>query len=266
MPDRLPLSIALITLNEESNLQRCLESLGGIAAEIVIVDSGSTDRTKAVAHSHGARFEFSPWAGHVKQKAKALERCTQPWVLCLDADEALTPQLAQSVADIVQRNDATLAGAAVNRRSFYLGAWIWYSWYPEWRLRLARRTHAAWAGLDPHDRLEVEGHTTRLQGDLLHYSFHDLADHLERSLSYARLSAASYAASGRRFRWLQLLFSPPMAALKHLVLRQGFRDGWRGWIIAGVKAAETFAKYAFLLEHERAPAPTDPQAPTPNPG
>jgi glycosyltransferase involved in cell wall biosynthesis len=192
------------------------------------------------------------WPGHVAQKNRALALCTQPWVLCLDADEALTPELAASVSGVVRSGGAAREGWELNRRTFYLGDWIWHSWYPEWRLRLVRRELAVWSGLDPHDRLEIKGQAGRLQGDLLHYSFVDLADHLHRSLRYARIGAASYRSRGRRFRWSQLLFSPWMAAVKPLVLKQGFRDGWRGWVIAGVKGMETFAKYAFLLEEERA--------------
>ena len=254
MPDRLPLAVAILTLNEERNLPRCLESLGNLAAEILVLDSGSTDRTEAIARDYQARFEVSEWSGFVKQRAKALERCSQPWILCLDADEALTPELARSIELFLQAADPAVAGAEVTRRTYYLGDWIWHTWYPEWRLRLVRRGSAKSQGTDPHDHLEVRGDVRRLPGDLLHYSFVDLADHLDRSMQYARISAEAYANAGRRFRWSQLLVSPAVAVFKHLVIRQGFRDGWRGWVIAGVKASETFAKYAFLLEHERSPS------------
>lgn len=258
MKPALPLSVAIITLNEAERLPRCLASVQGLAAEIVVVDSGSQDRTADIARDAGARVEVEPWSGYVAQKNKALERCRQPWVLCLDADEALTPELAAAIRQQFAAGEPPVAGFAVNRRTWYLGAWIWHAWYPEWRLRLVRRDGARWTGLDPHDKLTVTGSIARLHGDLLHYSFRDLNDHLTRTIRYARIMAGSYVAQRRQFSWLKLILSPPATFLKHLVIKQGFRDGWRGCVIAGVKALDTFAKQAFLLEAERAPQPGHP--------
>jgi glycosyltransferase involved in cell wall biosynthesis len=251
MAPGLPLSVCAITLNEETNLRRCLASVADLAAEIVVLDSGSTDGTAEVARSFGAVFEHSEWPGIAAQRQKALARCRQPWVLCLDADEALTSELAEGVRQVLRGGDSIVNGFWVNRRTWYLGAWIWHAWYPEWRLRLVRRERATCRGLGPHDRLEVPEPTRRLTGDLLHYSFVDLDDHLRRTLRYARLSADAYAAAGRPFRWRQLLVSPWLAVFKHLVLKQGWRDGWRGWLISAVRGIDVFAKYAFLLERER---------------
>jgi glycosyltransferase involved in cell wall biosynthesis len=228
--NRLPLSVAIITLNEEENLPRCLESVAPLAAEIVVIDSGSKDRTGEVARRFGAIFETHAWQGHVAQKNIALQKCNQPWVLCLDADEALY---------------------YVNRFNFYLGRWIRHAWYPEWRLRLVQRTAARWGGLDPHDKLEVAGATRRLSGHLLHYPFCSVRDHLESELKYARIMAESYAKSGRVWRWYRAVFSPWLAFFKTLMLKSGWRDGWRGWVIASAKWLNTFAKYAFWLESLR---------------
>lgn len=251
MHQPLPLSVAIITLNEERNLARCLESVRGLAAEIVVVDSSSTDRTGEIARQFGAAFEFNAWPGHVAQKNVALRRCRQPWTLSLDADEALSPELIQSLRQLFATGEPKADGYWANRRTFYLGRWIWHAWYPEWRLRLARRDKAEWRGLDPHDRLEVSGATARLDGDLLHYPFRDLQDHLHSTIKHARTMAESYAREGRRFHWQHLLFSPWVAFVKRLVIKHGWRDGWRGWLIASVKAVNVFAKYAFLLENER---------------
>lgn len=248
----LPISVSVITLNEERNLARCLESVRGLAAEIVVVDSGSTDRTAAIARDNGATFVIQPWQGHIAQKNIAWRRCSRPWVLSLDGDEALSPELAASIRSLFAAGEPKANGYWVNRRTFYLGAWIWHAWYPEWRLRLARCDGAEWRGLDPHDRLEVNGSTARLDGDLLHYPFRDLRDHLRSTIDHARVMAESYAKDGRRFHWHHLLVSPWMAFFKRLVLKQGWRDGWRGWLIAMVKMVNVFAKYAFLLEAERA--------------
>jgi glycosyltransferase involved in cell wall biosynthesis len=248
---RLGLSVAIITLNEEENLPRCLESVRELAAEIVVIDSGSNDRTAEAALRFGAIFEAHPWQGHVAQKNIALQRCTQPWVLCLDADEAVSDELAATVRGLFAEGEPPEAGFLVNRFNFYLGQWIRHAWYPEWRLRLVRRERARWGGLDPHDKLEADGPTRRLEGHLLHYPFCSLADHLETELKYARIMAESYARSGRSWRWYHAVFSPWIAFFKSLMLKSGWRDGWRGWVIASAKWLNTFAKYAFLLERVR---------------
>jgi glycosyltransferase involved in cell wall biosynthesis len=248
----LPLSLAIITHNEEENLPRLLESARGLAAEIVVVDSGSTDGTEAIACGAGAKFLRAPWEGFIIQKNRVLDACTQPWVLFLDADEALSPELARSLEALFANGAAPEAdGYWINRRTWYLGAWIWHAWYPEWRLRLVKRGMARWGGMDPHDVLEMKGKTVRIKGDLLHYSFRDLEDQLRRTVIYARTMSRSYAMRGRRFRWRYLLFSPLFAFIKPLVLKGGWRDGWRGLVISGIRMFDCFAKYAFLLEHER---------------
>jgi glycosyltransferase involved in cell wall biosynthesis len=258
MAQRPPLSVAIITLNEERNLARCLASVRDLAAEIVVIDSGSTDKTGEIARSFGAIFEPRPWQGYVAQKNIALKRCTQPWVLCLDADEALSPQLAQSIARVFDGGDPKQNGFWVNRRTFYLGDWIRHAWYPEWRLRLVRGNLAGWGGLDPHDKLEILGPTARLEGDLLHYPFRDLQDHLQSTIKHARTMADSYAAEGRKFRWHQLLVLPWFAFFKRLVLKQGWRDGWRGWLISVGNLVGTFAKYGFLLEKQLVKSDQEP--------
>lgn len=246
----LPLSVAIITLNEAANLPRCLESVSNLATEIVVLDSGSTDKTGEIARAGGAKFEFHTWEGYVGQKNLAMRRCSQPWVLCMDADEALTTELAASIRNVFAGGGPGADGFYVNRRTFYLGRWIRHAWYPEWRLRFVRRERAQWRGGDVHEALEVTGATERLSGDLLHYSFRDLEDHLERTIRYARLAAAGYAREGRQFRWHDLLLRPGFDFVKRLVFKQGWRDGWRGWIISFVTMFGTFAKYAFLLEEK----------------
>ena len=248
-PDSLPISAAIITLNEEKNLPRCLESVRELTSEIVVIDSGSTDRTRDVAGRFGAIFEVHAWQGYVAQKNVAVQRCAQPWVLCLDADEAVSPELAAALRKLFAGGEPREHGFLVNRLNFYLGQWIRHSWHPEWRLRLARRSGAHWVGLDVHEKLEVEGATRRLAGDLLHYSFDSLEDHLKKTLDYARLAADSYARDGHSCHWYNMVFSPLLAFLKVLVVRSGWRDGWRGWMIAGAKWLNVFAKYSFLLEH-----------------
>jgi len=255
----LPLSVAIITLNEQDNLPRCLESVRNLAGEIVIVDSGSTDRTAEIARQFGARLEVHPWPGHVAQKNVALNLCTQPWVLALDADEALTPELAAAIRRQLSGAEPTANGFLVSRRTFYLGDWLWHVWYPEWRIRLVRRGAAQWQGRDPHDRLEVTGPAERLPGDLLHYSYRDLTDHFQKMLRYARILADAYNREGRRFRWHDLIVTPWLEFVKYLLLKQAWRDGWRGWVVSFMHMVSVFTKYAFLWELQRAkPTPPSP--------
>jgi glycosyltransferase involved in cell wall biosynthesis len=250
MNDPLPVSAVIITLNEEANLPRCLASLRGLVSEVVVLDSGSTDRTREIAAEYGARFESQPWQGYVGQKNAALGRAAQTWALCLDADEAVSPELAVSIRELFARGEPEHDGYRVNRFNFYLGDWIRHAWYPEWRLRLVRVNGALWRGADPPDHLEVAGTTARLDGHLFHYSYADLQDHFQRILKYAPLAAAARARGGRPVRWYHLACSPWLAFFKSLVLKQGWRDGWRGWVIAFATLTKVFAKYAFLCEKQ----------------
>jgi glycosyltransferase involved in cell wall biosynthesis len=253
--DPLPLAAVIITLNEEANLPRCLASLRGLVSEIVIVDSGSTDRTRDLAVEAGARVEARPWPGYVAQKNTALALASQPWALNLDADEEVSPELAASIRGLLANGEPALNGYAVNRLNYYLGAWIRHAWYPEWRVRLVRAGRARWVGGSLHEHLEVEGGTGRLAGHLHHYSYADLQDHFQRTLRYARIAAGDLAEGGTRARWYHLACSPWLAFFKSLILRQAWRDGWRGWIIAFATLAKVFAKYAFLYERQRPARP-----------
>jgi len=247
----LPLSVSIITLNEENNLERCLQSVSDLAAEIIIIDSGSTDQTAAIAARYGAFFEYNEWPGHVAQKNYALRRCTQPWGLSVDADEALDPDLQAAIREQFANGTPPADGYYVNRKTFYLNDWIRHAWYPEWRLRLVRKELACWVGKDPHDHMKTPPKTEQLDGHLLHYSYNDLQDHLMTTIKYARIGAAAAIEKGARFKWYKLLFSPVFRFFRSLVIKQAWRDGWRGWIIAFSSMFSCFAKYAFIYEYER---------------
>src|SRR5262249_6983103 len=152
-------------------------------------------------------------------------------------------ELAASIREVFAASEPKEHGFFVNRLNFYLGQWIRHAWYPEWRLRLVNRAHARWKGLDPHDRLEVQGTTRRLKGDLLHYSHRSVRAHFQTTSKYARLMAESYVRAGRPCHWYHPIFSPWFAFFKILILKGGWRDGWRGWVIAGAKWLNVFAKY-----------------------
>ena len=253
----LPLSVAIITLNEADNLPRTLDSVRALASEIVVVDSGSQDETCSIAASYGARVEFRAWTGHIDQKNHALDLCTQEWILALDADEELTPQCATSIRNAITSGRDVVW--RINRRTFYLGKLLRYSWQPDRKLRLVRRASGAhWSGYDPHDKLVVANTVMGdLAGDVIHYSYRDLQDHMERSVRYAKISAASYARMGRRFSFARLLINPLIAFVKKYFLRRGCLDGWRGLLVACSAAWSVALKYWFLLELQRGGPDTD---------
>jgi len=255
-PGMLPLSVSIISLNEEVNLRRCLESLRGIAAEIIVVDSGSNDGTQAVAEEFGANFVFQKWLGHRDQKNVALQLCTRPWVLALDCDEALSADLHASILRFLETPDAQRADAAwMNRRTWFMGQWIAHGdWYPDRKLRVFRRQLGKWGGSPEHDRVEMEGEirSVRLDGDLLHYSFRDTNHFLAKQAGYADVFLQRELDSGKAFSWLSALSRPFWRFFRAYVLRAGFRDGFPGFWIAIATAFFTFQRYSRTFEHQNA--------------
>ena len=243
----LPVSVSIISYNEEDNIGRCIEAIHDFVAEIVVVDSLSTDRTVEIARSLGATVYVEPWKGHIEQKNSALAKCSQPWVLSLDCDEVVSKELRQSIADAVAGADND--GFWINRRTHFMGEWINHAWYPDWNLRLVKREKAVWKGVNPHDRLTVAGSQGRLQGDLYHYSFRDSLDMFTRTVKYAAISAESYQRQGGRIPFRKIVLNPLHAFFRHYVVKRGFLDGRRGFILSVSNFISTFMKYVILYEN-----------------
>jgi glycosyltransferase involved in cell wall biosynthesis len=264
----VPLSVCIITLNERDNLPRCLESVAGLAAQIVVVDSGSTDGTRQIARAAGAELHERPFEGMHQQKQFALELAREEWVLSLDADEWLDGRLREEVAAVVNggggggaqatqgASAATVAAYALNRRNEYLGAWIDHcGWSPQWRLRLARRARVRFTGHGPHDEMVADGAVGRLTGRLCHRPYRDLADHVAKINRYTDTSARERHAAGERAGLGQLVLRPPARFLRMYVLRAGFLDGWRGLLVSALGGFYVFLKYAKLRELAREQPP-----------
>ncbi len=239
------LTATIITLNEERNLPRALASLEGIADEIVVVDSGSTDRTCEIARQHGAVVISRAWGGYAEQKNFAAARATNDWILSIDADEELSPELRESLRGW----KAAPPAAAVYefaRRVWYLGAWIKHSgWYPDYKSRLYRRDVARLVG-SVHESLDYQGQAGRLKGDLYHYTMRSFEEHIAAVDRYTTLAAEQMFTAGRR-RWrLDMLAAPPWTWVRSFVVRGGFLDGRRGWLIARMAARYTYLKYRKL--------------------
>jgi len=245
--ENLSLSVSIITLNEENNIERCLKSISNIASEIVIVDSGSTDRTVEIAESFGVKVFVEKWQGYIIQKNIALKKCTKSWVLCLDADEEVSQELKTSIKEAIKKDNKD--GYYINRRSFYLGKLLKYSWQPDNMLRLVRRqSNPCWGGYEPHDKLFVIGSTGVLKGDLIHYSYRNIDDHVKGLTKYAYLVAQSYDKMGKRSHLYNFIFNPFFAFFKKYIIRAGFLDGFRGFLIAILSFFYVFLKYSYLWE------------------
>ncbi len=252
------LSVSVVCCNARRTIERVIASVSGLASEIIVLDSGSTDGTLELLEAHpGVTIIDQPWLGYVRQKQAALERCTRPWVLHLDADESLEPDLRRSIEQALARNDPRIAGYELNRKVWYAGRFLEHAWQPEWRLRLVRREHARWTGYDPHDRMEllpspgpIRGSTAtaRLAGDIRHDCIPSIGEFLERQASHARTAAGALSAQGRTGSVARLAFSPVGEFIKQDAFRSAWRDGWRGWVAASASSVAVAMKHAALLE------------------
>lgn len=243
-------SACVIAYNEEAQIDACLAALA-FCDEIVLVDSHSEDRTREIAAARGARVIERDWQGHIGQKSFAIEQARNDWVLCVDADERVTPELRALVERAMAQDPPPCPAYEVNRRTFYLGAWIRHGgWYPDRKVRLFDRRKARWGGVNPHDRVLVDAgeRTGRLDADLEHRSYEDVSDHLKTIDFFSTISAREKLSRGQGLIELNLVLAPPAKFLKMFVLKRGFLDGWRGLVVAALGAFFVFLKYAKLWE------------------
>jgi glycosyltransferase involved in cell wall biosynthesis len=234
-------------MDEEDHIADCLRS-ADFADERIVVDSHSKDRTREVAASLGAKVVERDWPGHVQQKNFALSQASHDWVLCLDADERVSPELKASIL-AAMASPVLPCGFECARRTWYLGRWIRRGgWYPDRKIRLFRRSEGGWTGVNPHDRVEVRGRVERLDGDLLHFSYDSISDHLRTIDSFTTIAAREKHAAGARAGISGLLLHPLGKFLRMYVLKAGFLDGFPGFAVAVSGAYYVFLKYAKLRE------------------
>lgn len=251
MPEKSQtISATVIALNEERDLPRCLESLR-FADEVILIDSGSTDRTVEIAKQAGAKVIHEPWRGYGQQKNFAMSHARSKWVLNVDADEVITPELRDEIlAEISSQNAA--AGYAVARKTYYLGRWIKHGgWYPNYVTRLVRKDLASWTEPNVHEELKVNGETRCLLNPMLHYTFSDIADQVRTNMRYARQGALDLRSKGSPPSYLKLLAKPLGKFVETYFFKLGFLDGVAGFIISINAAHSMFLKYAYLLEMSR---------------
>jgi glycosyltransferase involved in cell wall biosynthesis len=247
---RAPLSAVLITRNAAAVLEACLDSLA-FADEIVVVDSGSSDDTVALAARKGARVMQKEWLGFGRQKQFAVEQARHDWVLCLDADERVSPELARSIAQAVAAPASPVYRMA--RRNRFLGRWLAHGeGYPDWSPRLFNRLNARWSDDLVHEKVLFAVTPGTLRGDLMHDSSDDLSAYLERQNRYTTLAARQAFEEGRRAGVLHLFFSPVVRFIKFYFMRLGFLDGLPGLLHISVGCMNSYMKYMKLIELQQA--------------
>ncbi len=239
----MKISATIITFNEERNLPRAIESLR-CADEILVMDSGSNDRTVEIAEKLGARVVERAWPGYANQKNLAAEQATHDWVLSIDADESLSEALEGEIWRL-KKNGPQFEAYTMPRMAQYLGRWIRHSgWYPDRKVRLYDRRKARWEGAYVHESVKVRGRIGHLQSNLLHFTCNSLSEHLKTMDRYTTLAAEQLLATGEQVTWGRLILEPPRTFFRTYVLKLGFLDGVEGLAIANMAALYNFVKYA----------------------
>jgi glycosyltransferase involved in cell wall biosynthesis len=244
------LSVTVIAKNEAAQIGAALQSVAW-ADELVVVDSCSSDDTASIARQYTDRVEVRDWPGYVEQKNYAASVAAHEWILSLDADERVTPELAAEIRRTLA-DPPPHAAYRVPRVTFHLGRWVRTTdWYPDFQTRLYDRRAARWTGRYVHESVAVTGSTGRLRGELQHYAYRDLADHLETIDRYSTYAAREMFERGRRAHLVDLVAHPPLAFLRNYLARGGIRDGTAGFIISRMNAYYVFLKFAKLWELQR---------------
>jgi len=246
------LSVVIITFNEERNIARCLESIRDIADDIIVVDSYSTDGTEKICQNYGVRFIQHPFEGHIEQKNWAITQAKYPHILSLDADELLSDRLKRSIREV--KSSWKYDGYYFNRLTNYCGKWIRHSsWYPSRKLRLWDSRKGKWGGINPHDHFILEKGASRnfLKGDILHYSYYSIYQHIGQINKFSDIAAKSFFEIGRKASLFNILFHPLWRLFRDYIIKLGFLDGFYGLVISINSAHETFLKYSKLRKLNR---------------
>ncbi|MDG1347171.1 MAG: glycosyltransferase family 2 protein [Crocinitomicaceae bacterium] len=248
----MKLSAVIITYNEERNIERCLTSLQGVADEIVVIDSFSKDKTEEICKSFGVTFIQNPFDGHIQQKNFAIQSATHDWILSLDADELLAPELQDSIAEVKVNQEFN--GYKMSRLTNYCGYWVKHcGWYPDTKTRLINRNFGKWEGVNPHDRLDLKkGESVGfLKGDILHYSYYTQEDHLKQIEYFGDIAANELFQSGGKSNWLKITVKTTAQFIKSFILKKGILDGTTGFTISRLSAYATYRKYYKLLKLQK---------------
>lgn len=241
------LSVVIIAFNEEKNIERCLKSVSNIADEIVVVDSGSTDKTVELSRTYNAIIVEQEFLGHIEQKNFALTHTSYDLCLSLDADEALTEELENSILQLKEQNID--CGYTMNRLTNYCGKWIKHcGWYPDVKLRLWNKNEGKWSGTNPHDKFVMRSgiKVNHIKGDILHYSFYTVEQHMDQIMYFTDISSKALFKQGKKSNTIKIIFSPVVKFLRDYIWKKGFLDGYYGFIISKNSAYAKYLKYTKL--------------------
>jgi len=246
--DRKQLSITIITLNEERRIGKCIKSVS-FADEVVVVDSGSQDRTVEIAEQAGARVIQQEWLGYGRQKQFAVEQATNEWVLCLDADEWLSPELSRSIQSVLEHPE--FSAYQFPRRNRFMGRWLRHGeGYPDWSLRLFDRNHAHWSEDEVHEKVVPDGEIGKVSGDLMHESEETIQQYLAKQDRYTTLQTQRLKADGKRGSAIKMVLSPMFRFIKFYFIRLGVLDGFPGLIHILIGCRNSFTKQIKLIRLE----------------
>lgn len=241
------ISACIISYNEEKKIEDCLKSLDGVVDEIVVVDSLSTDKTKDIVRKYTDKIYDQKFLGHVEQKNLAVEKANNDWILSLDCDERLTDELKNSILEIKDNLEAADA-YRMARKTFYVYRWLNHCWYPDYKTRLFNRNSAHWAGINPHDHVEVNGNNiTILNGDLLHFSFNSISEHIRTIDLFTEIGAEEIIKRNKSVNILCPWTHGLWTFLKLYLLKRGFMDGYAGLVVAVLSGMHAFVKYNKVL-------------------
>lgn len=246
------ISVVIITFNEEKNIGRCLDSVKEIADDIVVVDSFSTDNTKKICLEKGARFVEHEFEGHIQQKNWAITQAVHPHILSLDADELPDDVMIESIKNV--KESWTHDGYYFNRLNNFCGKWLKHSgWYPDRKLRLWDSTKGKWAGINPHDSYFMNdcATTSHLSGNILHYSFYSISQHVIQIDKFSEIGAKSAYEKGKRSSRLKIFLYPKWKFIRDYIIKLGVLDGYYGYVVCKNSAHATFLKYVKLRELQK---------------
>ncbi len=255
-PKSNSLSVVIITLNEERNIARCLQSVRFSKdvfsrQEVMVVDAESQDKTAAIARKMGAKVFTRPWKGYSDQKNWALARCKGEYILSLDADEELTPELVQEIEEKVLATPRMVDGYFIKRKAFFLGKWIKHcGWWPDSQLRLIKRGSGQFTNEPVHEGLEVKYRTLEFDHPMNHYTYDSIRQYLDKLNRYSDLAMLDIKPKKITFWMYYLTLAPFFTFIRMFISRAGFMDGWHGFVVCGLSAFHDFCKYAKLWEKE----------------
>lgn len=247
----IKLSVVIITFNEEKNIERCIQSVKSIADDITVVDSLSKDKTVDICNTLGATVHSQKFLGHVEQKNFAITKAKYPHILSIDADEALDETLISSIKSV--KENWNHDGYTMNRLTNYCGKWIHHcGWYPDKKMRLWDSRVGQWEGVNPHDMYVLKKGSTssHLKGDLLHYSYRSIHDHIEQVNYFTDILSKASLLKGKKSNLFKIIFSPLFKFYRDYIFKLGFLDGYYGFVICLISSHATFLKYAKMRQFQ----------------